>query len=170
MNDSGTANYEQVLKERFGEGSFTTSQFRDNVRIIVPPERLYAVLECLKNTCGFDMLAELTAADYLAYPNAKDRFGVMYVLLNTATGLRLIVKTYLNEPNLTIPSCYPLWHGADWLEREVYDMYGIIFSGHPDLRRILMPADFASYPLRKDYPLRGKGERHNLPVLTRAES
>lgn len=170
MSSATPASYEQVLKERFGEGSFTASQFRDNVRVIVPAERLYDVLECLKNTCGFDMLAELTAADYLTYPDARDRFGVMYVLVNTVTGQRIIVKTYLNEPNLTIPSCYSLWKGADWLEREVYDMYGVIFAGHPDLRRILMPDDFVSFPLRKDYPLRGKGERHNLPTLTRAES
>jgi NADH-quinone oxidoreductase subunit C len=170
MSTAASTNYEQVLRERFGEGSFTTSAFRDNVRVIVPAAQLYAVLQCLKEACAFDMLAELTAADYLTYPDAKDRFGVIYVLLNTTTGQRLVVKTYLNEPNLTLPSCYPLWKGADWLEREVYDMYGIIFAGHPDLRRILMPEGFVSYPLRKDYPLRGRGERHNLPVLTRAES
>src|SRR5207253_937467 len=101
----------------------------------------------------------------LYYPNAKDRFGVVYALLNTATGERVFVKTYLNEPDLTIPSAVPLWRGADCLEREVYDMYGIEFAGHPDLRRILMPEEFTSFPLRKDYPLRGKLERHNFPVI-----
>src|SRR6267142_952286 len=100
----------------------------------------------------------------------KERFGVVYVLLNTQTGERVVVKTHVNEPDLTLPSAFPLWKGADWLEREVYDMYGIIFDGHPDLRRILMPEAFTSYPLRKDYPLRGRGERHNFPVITRAES
>lgn len=162
--------YEDVLKTRFGADSFTTSQFRDNRRVVVAPDKVYAFLECLKRECGFDMLAELTAVDYLYYPNAKDRFGVVYVLLNTQSGERVVVKTHLNEPDLTLPSAFPLWKGADWLEREVYDMYGIVFAGHPDLRRILMPEEFASYPLRKDYPLRGRGERHNLPVITRAES
>src|ERR1700694_1457090 len=162
--------YEAILKERFGNESFTTSEFRDNRRIIVAPQRLYAILECLKEACGFDMLAELTAVDYLYYPNAKDRFGVVYALVNTTTGERVYVKTYANEPELTIPSAFPLWKGADWLEREVYDMYGIVFEGHPDLRRILMPEEFTAFPLRKDYPLRGKGERHNFPVITRAES
>ena len=161
--------YEETLKAEFGPDAFTTSQFRDNRRVLVAPERLFAFLKCLKEACGFDMLAELTAVDYLRYPDARDRFGVVYVLLNTRTGERVVVKTYLNEPNLTLPSAFPLWKGADWLEREVYDMYGIVFDGHPDLRRILMPDEFTSYPLRKDYPLRGKGERHNLPVLTRAE-
>jgi NADH-quinone oxidoreductase subunit C len=162
--------YENVLKETFGAESFTTSDFRDNHRVIVKPERLYAVLECLKDKCGFDMLADITAVDYLKYPDARDRFGVVYVLLNTRSSERVVVKTYLNEPDLTVPSCFPLWKGADWMEREVYDMYGITFAGHPDLRRILMPEEFTSWPLRKDYPLRGRGERHNFPVITRAES
>jgi NADH-quinone oxidoreductase subunit C len=157
------------LRERFGADSFTASEFRDNKRVVVTPDQLFGVLEFLKGPCGFDMLAELTAVDYLRYPDAKDRYGVVYCLLDTKAGTRLVVKTFVNDPDPAVPSAYPLWKGADWLEREVYDMYGIRFDGHPDLRRILMPDDFTSYPLRKDYPLRGKGERHNLPVLTRAE-
>jgi len=160
----------RFLRDRFGPEGFTTSEFRDNLRIIVSPANLYAVLECLKEACGFDMLADITAVDYLYYPNARDRFGVVYALLNTTTGERLYVKTHLNEPDLAIPSAFPLWKGADWMEREVFDMYGIVFQGHPDLRRILMPEEFTAYPLRKDYPLRGRGERHNFPVITRAES
>jgi NADH-quinone oxidoreductase subunit C len=162
--------YEDVLRERFGADGFQTSQFRDNRRVIVPPERVYPVLECLKNACGFDMLAELTAVDYLHYPQARERFGVVYVLLNTTTGERVYVKTHVNDPDPRVPSAFRLWKGADWLEREVYDMYGIVFEGHPDLRRILMPEAFTAYPLRKDYPMRGRGERHNIPVITRAES
>ena len=163
-------NWETALQNQLGADSFTTSQFRDNRRIIVAPVRLFEALKILKESCGFDMLAEMTAVDYLKYPNARDRFGVVYCLLHTTSGERVYVKTYVNEPDLTLPSAYPLWKGADWLEREVYDMYGIIFDGHPDLRRILMPEEFTSFPLRKDYPLRGRGERHNFPVITRAES
>jgi NADH-quinone oxidoreductase subunit C len=159
-----------LLRERFGPDGFTTSEFRDNRRIIVPPDRLYPVLECLKTEGGFDMLVDVTAVDYLYYPDAKDRFGVVYALLHTATGDRLYVKTHLNEPALAVPSAFPLWKGADWMEREVYDMYGIVFEGHPDLHRILMPEEFTAFPLRKDYPLRGRGERHNFPAITRAES
>lgn len=158
-----------TLHDRFGY-EIAESSFRDNRRFVVPSAGVYFVLEFLWKEQGFDMLVELTAADYLEYPGATDRFGVMYVLLNTATGERVIVKTHLNPPELELPSVYPLWHSADWLEREIYDMFGITFEGHPDLRRILMPEEFTAYPLRKDYPLKGRGERHNFPVITRAES
>jgi NADH-quinone oxidoreductase subunit C len=158
------------LKEKFGPDAFTTSEFRDNFRVHAPAERVYAVLEHLKDACGFDMLVELGAADYLQYPDATDRYGVWYVLLNVATGERVIVKTFANDPAPTLPSAFGLWKGADWMEREVYDMYGVEFEGHPDLRRILMPDEYTAFPLRKDYPMRGRGERHNFPALTRAES
>ena len=108
--------------------------------------------------------------DLLEYSNAADRFEVVYCLLNVDTGPRLIAKTYLNEPDLTIPSATSVWSGADWLEREVYDMYGILFSGHPNFKRLLLPQEFQSFPMRKDYPVKGRGERHNFPVITRAES
>jgi NADH-quinone oxidoreductase subunit C len=159
----------KTLHDRFGY-NITESTFRDNRRIVVPHDKVYFVLECLWREHGFDMLMELTAVDYLEYPDATDRFGVVYGLLNVTTGERLIVKTYLNPPELALPSVYPLWRSADWMEREVFDMFGITFAGHPDLRRILMPDEFTAFPLRKDYPLKGRGERHNFPVITRAES
>ncbi len=160
----------EKLRGAFSPDSFVMSEFRDNVRVHVQPPRVFEFLKYLKDQLGFDMLADLTAVDYLYYPDAADRFGVIYILLNTTTGARVIVKTMLNEPNLKLPSAFPLWKGADWMEREVYDMYGIRFEGHPNLLRILMPQEFAAYPLRKDYPLRGRGERHNFPVITRSES
>jgi NADH-quinone oxidoreductase subunit C len=157
------------LRRRFGE-AVSQSTFRDNTRFVVPAENLFRVLEFLKRTHGFDMLAELTAVDYLEYDGATDRFGVVYVLVSTATGERLVIKTHVNPPDPKLPTATSLWRSADWLEREVYDMFGIVFEGHPDLRRILMPDEFTAYPLRKDYPLKGRGERHNFPVITRAES
>lgn len=161
---------EDALKSRFAADELSFSQFRDNHRVVVPSAKLFDVLAFLKNEHGFDMLAEITAVDYLEYEGAKDRFAVVYVLVATGTGERLIVKTHVNDPEPLLPSVYSLWKAADWLEREVYDMFGIRFSGHPDLRRILTPDEFTAYPLRKDYPLKGRGERHNFPVLTRAES
>jgi NADH-quinone oxidoreductase subunit C len=159
----------ETLHDRFGYG-ITESTFRDNRRFLVPADKSYFVLEYLWRDQGFDMLVELTAVDYLEYPDATDRFGVLYGLINMSTGERVFVKTHLNPPDLQLPSVYPLWRSADWMEREVFDMYGITFAGHPDLRRILMPDEFTAFPLRKDYPLRGRGERHNFPVITRSES
>jgi NADH-quinone oxidoreductase subunit C len=167
MNHSQTL---AVLRSVLGDEGFKTSQFRDNFRIVVAADRLSEALRALKERAGFDMLVDVTAIDYLHYPNATDRFGVVYCLLNTKTGERVIVKTFVNDPDPRLPSAFPLWKGADWLEREVYDMFGITFEGHPDLRRILMPEGFASFPLRKDYPLRGRLERHNFPAIPRAES
>jgi NADH-quinone oxidoreductase subunit C len=159
----------KTLHDRFGY-DILESTFRDNRRFVVPSNKVYFVLEFLWKELGFDMLLELTAVDYLEYPDATDRFGVVYGLVNSETGERLIIKTHLNPPELKLPSVYPLWRAADWMEREVFDMFGIEFAGHPDLRRILMPDEFTAFPLRKDYPLRGRGERHNFPVITRAES
>jgi NADH-quinone oxidoreductase subunit C len=162
--------HQDLLQAKFPAEGLKFSQFRDNNRVIVPADMLVNVLTCLKHQGGFDMLVDITAVDYLEYEDAADRFGVTYHLLNTVTGERVIVKTFVNDPDPALPSMYPLWKSADWTEREVYDMFGIRFTGHPDLRRILMPDEFASYPLRKDYPLKGRGERHNFPVITRAES
>ena len=160
-----------TLARTFGDGVFSTSRFRDNLRLHAPAGRLIEILTTLKSECGFGMLAELGGTDYLGYPGrTRTRFEVHYVLRNLATNERLIVKVGVDEPEPNLPSAVPLWPGADWMEREVFDMYGIRFEGHPDLRRILMPEAFTAFPLRKDYPLRGRGERHNFHRLTRAES
>lgn len=156
-----------ALKQRFP--AVAESEFRGQRRVVVVRDSVYAVLELLKSQ-GFDFLVDVTCVDYLTYRGATDRFGLAYLLANTTTAERLTVRVFLNEPELSVPSAVPLWEGANWLEREVYDMFGIEFAGHPDLRRILMPDEFTAHPLRKDYPLQGRGERHNFPVLTRARS
>ncbi len=160
-----------ALESALGEGVFTTSRFRHNVRIFIPPARLHQLLGVLKSQCGFDWLIEVGGTDYQGYPGRTGtRFEVHYVLRSTATGRFLVVKTGVDDPDPTIPSVVPMWPGANWMEREVFDMFGIRFDGHPDLRRILMPEGFAAFPLRKDYPLRGRGERHNFPRLTRRDT
>lgn len=151
----------------------TTSTFRDNVRVFVTAEHLIPALTALRDEAGFHLLSELGAADYLGYPGRDPqapRFEVHYVLRNLETNAKLIVKAGVNDPDPTLPSAVSIWQGADWMEREVFDMYGIRFEGHPDLRRILMPDEFVAFPLRKDYPLRGRGERHNFPRITREQS
>jgi len=146
------------------------SEFRGQTRAVVPREQQYEVLQTLRDQFGFDLLVDITCVDYLNYRGAEHRFGLVYLLANTATNERITIRVFVDEPDLTVKSVVPLWEGANWMEREVYDMFGIIFAGHPDHRRILLPEEFAAFPLRKDYPLQGRGERHNFQVITRDKS
>jgi len=149
--------------------NLAASEFRGQTRVVAPLESLFDVLKTLKEKLGFDLLVDITCVDYLYYRDAEDRFGLVYLLANAETGERITIRCFVNDPQPTAPSVVGLWEGANWLEREVWDMFGIHFDGHPDLRRILLPERFAAHPLRKDYPLQGRGERHNFPVITRAE-
>jgi len=144
-----------------------TSEFRGELRAVVPAAEVFDLLKFLKTTRGFDLLNDITCVDYLNYRDATDRFGLVYIVTNTSTNERLIVRTFVNDPDPTVPSATSLWEGANWMEREVWDMFGITFAGHPDHRRILLPDEFTAFPLRKDYPLQGRGEQHNFPVITR---
>ncbi len=148
----------------------SSSEFRTQARVVVPVGVLHDVLAHLQQDRGFDLLVDITCVDYLDYPGAKDRFGLVYLLASVQTNERITIRCFVNDPQPKVPSVVDLWQGANWLEREVWDMFGIHFEGHPDLRRILLPEPFAAHPLRKDYPLQGLGERHNLPVLRRAEA
>jgi NADH-quinone oxidoreductase subunit C len=147
----------------------TTSEFRGQTRVVVPAAQLIVVLRTLKQQLGFDLLVDLTCVDYLDYPGAKDRYGLVYLLANVSTNERITVRCFVNGASPEVPSAVELWKGADWLEREVWDLFGIRFIGHPDLRRVVLPEEFTAHPLRKDYPLQGRGERHNFPVLRRAQ-
>jgi NADH-quinone oxidoreductase subunit C len=158
-----------VLKTAFPALEFRV--FRGDTSAVAPAESLFEVLKHLKEKSSFDLLVDITCVDYLQYPNKKsDRFGLVYLLANSETNERITLRVFVGDPYPTVPSAVPLWEGANWLEREVWDMFGIRFTGHPDLRRILLPEEFTAYPLRKDYPLQGRGERHNFPVISRAES
>jgi NADH-quinone oxidoreductase subunit C len=156
-----------ALKLAFPE--IVTSEFRGQTRAVVPRAKSFAALQWLRDTRHFDLLVDVTCVDYLHYREAPDRFGLVYLLAHSETNERITLRVYVNEADPTVASAVPLWEGANWLEREVYDMFGIVFEGHPDLRRILLPEEFEPFPLRKDYPLQGRGERHNFTVLTRAE-
>ena len=124
--------------------------------IIVPAVRIVAIAKWLRESpdAAFDMCSDLTATDW---PPRAERFDVVYVLYSTRHRHRLRVKAKLAN-DTPIASVTPVWPSANWLEREVYDMFGITFTGHPDLRRILMPSDWQGHPQRKDYPLEGPGE------------
>ena len=144
----------------------------DQICVRVPPERLIEVMTFLRDdpATRFEQLADLTCIDYLNFPGAHDRYGVIYALLSLTHGQRLWAKCFVNDPEPTVPSVTGVWTAADWLEREVYDMFGIRFAGHPDLRRILTWEGFPAYPLRKDYPLRGRGEREAYEIVTREDA
>ena len=179
----------QPLKQRFAETKFLVGEFRDMVTVVVPRERVRDVCRFLRDDPQqrYDMLAELNGVDYLNYTGARHRFGVNYGLTSVEFNRRLWLKVFLDpqrdtapgvdvrdevaleqgDPGLMLDSVTGVWPGAEWMEREVYDMYGIVFTGHPDLRRILTWNGFGSYPLRKDYPLRGIGERENYKIVTR---
>lgn len=135
----------------------------------VSPDRLLEVMKFLRNDerCRFEQLSDLTCVDYLNFPKARDRFGVTYTLLSITHGHRFWVKCFVNDPSPEVPSVTGIWKGANWPEREVWDMFGVSFTGHPDLRRLLTWEGFGAHPLRKDYPLRGRGERENFERVTR---
>jgi len=135
----------------------------------IPPARLPEVMRFLRDDprTRFEQLCDLTCVDYLNYPGAEDRFGVIYSLLSLTHNRRLWVKVFVNDPDPEVPSVTGIWKGAEWPEREVFDLFGIRFTGHPDLRRILLPQNFRDHPLRKDYPLHGKGEREAFEVIGR---
>jgi NADH-quinone oxidoreductase subunit C len=177
------------LKIKFPAVKLLAGEFRDMVTVVVPRESIVEICTFLRDDkdLRYDMLVELNGVDYLNYPGARHRFGVNYGLLSIPNNSRLWLKVFLDpqrettpgkdfrdeeviekgDPGLKLASVCGVWPGAEWMEREVYDMFGIIFTGHPDLRRILTWNGYGSYPLRKDYPLRGIGEREDYKIVTR---
>src|SRR5688500_19519544 len=115
-----------AMESRFGKERVTS--FRGDTRVVVPRDELMSTMRMLKDARSFDLLVDVTCVDYLNYRGATDRFGLVYLLANTITNERITVRCYVNEPDLSVPSLVPLWNGANWAEREVYDMYGIVFE------------------------------------------
>nr|MBA2735325.1 NADH-quinone oxidoreductase subunit C [Pyrinomonadaceae bacterium] len=126
---------------------------RGEVTVIVPREFIADICYFLKTGHGFDMLADLCGADL--GPEEDPRFEVNYHLFSTGHYNRLRLKVLLSEDEPNVETVTSVWKTADWHERETYDMFGVIFDNHPDLRRILLPSDFDGHALRKDFPLRG---------------
>jgi NADH-quinone oxidoreductase subunit C len=179
------------LREQFAGKGLTAGEFRDMVTVNVPRDQIVDVCTFLRDdeALRFDLLHELGAMDYLKFPGgAPGRFCVTYGLTSTRTNSRLWLKVFLDperdtaagveefndedafekgDPGLMVDSLTGVYAGAEWPEREAYDMFGIIFRGHPDLRRLLTWNGFNARPLRKDYPLRGVGEREDYPIVTR---
>jgi len=140
------------LSEKFGDSIIESKDFRGELTVVVPPDRIIDVCRFCKDDCQYDLLADLFGIDM--YTPVK-RFGVVYNLYSLKDRHRFRIKTFIEEDHLHVPSVTGVWGTANWHERETYDMFGIIFDGHPDLRRIYMPDEFEYYPLRKDFPLMG---------------
>jgi NADH-quinone oxidoreductase subunit C len=140
------------IKERFPEDVVEVSVAKGENSVVIRREAVPRIFTFLKEEPGleFDGLVDLTAVDYLG---RRPRFDVVYHLLSFATKQRLRVKVRLDESDVEVPSLTTLWGSANWLEREVWDMYGIRFTGHPNLKRLLMYEEFQGHPLRKDYPV-----------------
>jgi NADH-quinone oxidoreductase subunit C len=145
------------LRARFGAGVVDTHAHRGDHTALLDRSVLLEVLRYCRDDAalGFDVLVDLTAVDYLAYPGREDgpRFDVVYHLYSLAHNHRLRVKVRLDEDDAVVPTAVRLWPIANWLEREVWDMFGVRFGGHPDPRRLLLYEEFVGHPLRKDYPV-----------------
>ncbi len=129
--------------------------FRDELTLVVKPSELVAVTRYLRDTKGlvYNYLSDISAVDYYPDYNRPGRFGVSYHLYSMLYSRRIRVKVFLPEEEPSVRSVTVVWPAAEWLEREVYDMMGINFEGHPDLRRVLLPDDWDGHPHRRDYPL-----------------
>ncbi len=136
------------LRERF---QVEVETFRDEVSVFVRPEQIVEVCQTLRDEYNFDFLADLTAVDY--WPQQEPRFHVVYQLYSYLHNVSLRLRVPVQGETPSLPTVEGVYPNANWYEREVWDMFGIHFDGHSDLRRILMPFDWVGHPLRKDYPL-----------------
>lgn len=148
----------ETVKQQFEKDIVSTHAFRGDETVVIRPEALLSVAKYLKENTdlAFNYLMDLTAVDYLFYAGGREqkdfRFEVVYHFYSLPKNHRLRVKVPVDEKDPQIDSLCPLWASANWFEREVWDMFGIKFKGHPNLKRILMYEEFKGHALRKDYP------------------
>ena len=140
----------QILRERLGDDLDSAQSFLGQKILTIRPVSLFDALSFLREESGFDYLIDITALDY---QGEEKRWCLVYHLYSYSSGRFFRVKSRIGEGDVPA-SVTPIWKVADWLEREIYDMFGIEFSGHPELKRILLPADWHGHPLRKDYDIK----------------
>ena len=158
--------YISRIAQEFPDSYLRSEEFRGDLALIITKKEIFELMKSLnelENT-AFDFLVDITAVDYLKL-GGDERFAVIYHLHSHTYYRRLRVKAWVPEEDMTIPSMMPLWETANWMEREVDDLFGIRFTGHPDPRKLLLPEDFTGNPLRKDYPLHGEGYRSSFTNL-----
>lgn len=139
----------RVLSDSFGDSLQDQSSFRGEWSSVIEKSALVAILEFLRDGQGFDHLSDITAVDYLG---RRPRFDVVYHLFSYATHVWYRLKVRVEEGE-SVPTSVGVWPGANWAEREIWDLFGIVFEGHPDLCRIMLPEGWVGHPLRKDYPM-----------------
>lgn len=144
-----------AAKDAFGDAVLRAASYREQDFFEVTPATAVPLLSLLRDDFDYDYLVEETAVDY---PKDEKRFELVYVLYSFARNHRIRIKTRVAE-NEEMPTAVPVYAAANWMEREIFDMFGIRFAGHPDLRRILMPDDWQGYPLRKDYGIIQQDQR-----------
>jgi NADH-quinone oxidoreductase subunit C len=137
----------EALEKQFG---VTAAEYRGDVSLVIPKERIVEACQQMQGL-GFELLSALTAVDY--WPEEQPRFHVIYEFTSVSKNLRLEMRVPVPGIQPSLPTVSHIYRNANWRERELWDMFGIRAEGHPDLRRILMPADWEGHPLRKDYPL-----------------
>lgn len=148
-------NYEKIIEKLQHKFVYPVFKWEDSfgdLKIEIDAALYFPTVQFLKDECGFDMLEDLTAVDY---PKREKRFELVCILFSNTQNLRVILKHSLALHQVTA-SLIPLYPAANWPERECWDFFGIPFSGHPELTRIMNVEDFEGHPLRKDFPLRGK--------------
>jgi NADH-quinone oxidoreductase subunit C len=152
----------EKLRAKHGEAVVEANEFRGELTIVIPKERIVEVCRFMKEDeeLVFDLLADLCGIDMYI---SENRFGVIYNLYSLKTRHRIRLKTFTDVENPKVPTVTGVWGTANWHERETFDMFGIIFEGHPDLRRMYMPDEFEYHPLRKDFPLMGIPGSLDLP-------
>ena len=153
------------IKGSFSDYVLGLTEYAGEQIIHIKGQGVIDVLKTFKDA-GFNFLADLTAIDNLTL-GGFERFAVVYHLLSHGSAERVTIKAYVPEDNPVLPSIALLWKTADWQEREVFDLFGIEFEGHPNLTRIMNPDDYEGHPLRKDYPRLGRKERYDFPVIDR---
>jgi len=142
------------IKAKFGDLVSEPVEFRGEISVtIAEAGKIFDICSFAKKQLGFDFLVDITSVDNYG---TDPRWTVIYHLRNTKTATELRLKTDVSEEKSELPSVLPVWRTANWHEREIYDLMGIRFTGHPDLRRILMWEGYPYHPLRKDFPLAGK--------------
>ncbi len=143
----------EKIETRFQDNILLKNSFRDELSLTVTKDSLIEIMTFCKNDLGFDYLVDLTAVDNLG---TNPRYEVVYELYSYSDSCHLRIKVGVDESEREVSSVVGLWPTANWHEREAFDMIGVTFSGHPDMRRILMWEGYPYYPLRKDFPLAGK--------------